>query len=458
MLTKLLNFLKDKKILILGVGKEGKSTYDFLRRNFPEKQLFIADKATNLLEKYAEFMEDINLELSMGDNYLNGIEQYDVIIKTPGLSFKNMDISKFQEKITSQLQLLLEFVNVFTIGITGTKGKSTTSSIVYKVLQDQGKNAFLLGNIGDPIFDNLQTLEKDSIVVLELSSHSLQYVKNSPNIAVFLDVYPEHLDFYESFEKYVEAKFNIAKFQKAEDVLIYNQDNEAMQNYHYPYQEKDYAVTLEQAAPTKNSVYIKENSIYCKDKCIMNLATPLKLKGMHHINNMMFVFAICDILNLDFDKAVQTIQNFEPLEHRMEFVGKVDFVEYYNDSIATIPKATINTIQALEKVNTVIVGGKDRGVSQEELEEFLKNSTVENIICLPKTGEFIYHALKNVANKQLFMVENLQEAVKIAKEVTREETICVLSPAASSYGYFKNFEERGNLFKKFVLENIKNEK
>ncbi len=458
MLTKLLNFLKDKKILILGVGKEGKSTYDFLRRNFPEKQLFIADKATNLLEKYAEFMEDINLELSMSDNYLNGIEQYDVIIKTPGLSFKNMDISKFQEKITSQLQLLLEFVNVFTIGITGTKGKSTTSSIVYKVLQDQGKNAFLLGNIGDPIFDNLQTLEKDSIVVLELSSHSLQYVKNSPNIAVFLDVYPEHLDFYESFEKYVEAKFNIAKFQKAEDVLIYNQDNEAMQNYHYPYQEKDYAVTLEQAAPTKNSVYIKENSIYCKDKCIMNLATPLKLKGMHHINNMMFVFAICDILNLDFDKAVQTIQNFEPLEHRMEFVGKVDFVEYYNDSIATIPKATINTIQALEKVNTVIVGGKDRGVSQEELEEFLKNSTVENIICLPKTGEFIYHALKNVANKQLFMVENLQEAVKIAKQVTREETICVLSPAASSYGYFKNFEERGNLFKKFVLENIKNEK
>lgn len=458
MLTKLLNFLKDKKILILGVGKEGKSTYDFLRRNFPEKQLFIADKATNLLEKYAEFMEDINLELSMGDNYLNGIEQYDVIIKTPGLSFKNMDISKFQEKITSQLQLLLEFVNVFTIGITGTKGKSTTSSIVYKVLQDQGKNAFLLGNIGDPIFDNLQTLEKDSIVVLELSSHSLQYVKNSPNIAVFLDVYPEHLDFYESFEKYVEAKFNIAKFQKAEDVLIYNQDNEAMQNYHYPYQEKDYAVTLKQATPTKNSVYIKENSIYCKDKCIMNLATPLKLKGMHHINNMMFVFAICDILNLDFDKAVQTIQNFEPLEHRMEFVGKVDFVEYYNDSIATIPKATINTIQALEKVNTVIVGGKDRGVSQEELEEFLKNSTVENIICLPKTGEFIYHALKNVANKQLFMVENLQEAVKIAKEVTREETICVLSPAASSYGYFKNFEERGNLFKKFVLENIKNKK
>lgn len=458
MLTKLLDFLRDKKILILGVGKEGKSTYDFLRRNFPEKPLFIADKATNLLEKYAEFMEDMNLELSMGENYLNGMEEYDLIIKTPGLSFKNIDITKFQNKMTSQLQLLLEFVDVFTIGITGTKGKSTTSSIVYQVLKDQGKNAFLLGNIGDPIFHNIENLKKDSIVVLELSSHSLQYVKNSPNIAVFLDVYPEHLDFYESFEKYVEAKFNIAKFQKEEDVLIYNQDNEFMQNYHDLYRESDYAVTLEQIVPTKNSVYIKENSIYCKDKCIMSLVTPLKLKGMHHINNIMFVFAICDILNLDFDKAVETIKNFEPLEHRMEFVGKVDSVEYYNDSIATIPEATINTIQALEKVNTVIVGGKDRGVNQEELEEFLKNSIVENIICLPKTGEFIFNRLKNVADKQVFMVENLQEAVKIAKKVTKKDTICVLSPAASSYGYFKDFQERGNLFKKFVLENIKTEK
>ncbi len=453
MLDELLNFLKDKKILILGVGIEGKSTYDFLRRNFPEKQLFMSDKSTNLLEKYAEFLEDINLELSMGENYLSGIEQYDLIIKTPGISFKNVDISAFQEKITSQLQLLLEFVDVFTIGITGTKGKSTTSSLVYQILKKQGKKTFLLGNIGEPIFDKIEELEKESVVVLELSSHALQYVKNSPNIAVLLNLYPEHLDFYASFEEYANSKFNVTKFQKEGDCFIYNADNERIQKY--PVKTTDYAVTLNEITNQKNVVYIKENCIHCNDKCIMNLATPLKLKGMHNVNNIMFAFAICDRMNLNLSKAVETIQNFEALEHRMEFVGEVGAVKYYNDSIATIPEATINTIQALKKVNTLIVGGKDRGVSQNELEEFLRKSAVENIICLPKTGEFIYYALKNIENKHLFIVDNLQEAVKIAKQVTQKNTICVLSPAASSYGYFKDFKERGNQFKEFVLENIK---
>ena len=453
MLNKLLEFLKEKSILILGAGLEGKSTYDFLRRNFPEKKLFMADKSTDLLEKYAEFIEDINLELSMGKNYLNGIEKYDLIVKTPGISFKNIDISKFENKITSQLQLLLEFVDVFTIGITGTKGKSTTSSLMNKVLKDQGKDAFLLGNIGEPIFDNIEKLKKDSIVVLELSSHALQYVKNSPNIAVLLNLYPEHLDFYVSFEEYVNAKFNVAKFQKEEDFFIYNADNFMIQKH--PVRKTDYAVTLQETSDMKNVVYRKENSIYCKDKYVMDLDTTLRLKGMHNMNNIMFVFAVCDIMNLNFEKAIETIKNFEALEHRMEFVGEVNLVEYYNDSIATIPEATINTVKALQKVNTIIVGGKDRGVSQNELEEFLKNSDVENIICLPKTGEFIYHALKNVANKRVFMVENLQEAVEIAKQVTQKNTICVLSPAASSYGYFKNFQERGKQFKKLVLEDIK---
>lgn len=456
MLNKLLNFLSDKRIVIVGVGVEGKSTYDFLRRNFPEKKLFMADKNTNLFERYPELMEDMDLEVSMGAEYLNGIEEYDVIIKAPGISFKNVDISKFQDKITNQLQLLLEFVEVFTIGITGTKGKSTTSSVLYQVLKDQGKNTFLLGNIGDPIFDTIEKITENTTLVLELSSHSLQYVKNSPNIAIWLNLYEEHLDHYTSLQEYANAKFNITKYQKKEDVLIYNYDNEIMKKY--PYRENDYAVSMQENSFAKNSVCIKENHIYCKDRRMMAVNTKLKLKGTHNLNNLMFVLAVCDILNLDIDKAIETFQSFEPLEHRMEFVAKLNSVEYYNDSIATIPQSTINTIQALEKVNTLIVGGKDRGVSQAELVEFLKNSLVENIICLPKTGEFIYAELKKDEKKQLFLVENMQEAVEIAKKCTKKDTICVLSPAASSYGYFKNFEERGNLFKKFVKDDIKNVK
>jgi len=450
MLEKLLNYLEDKRILILGVGIEGKSTYYFLRRNFPEKQLFIADKNTDLLEKNPEFMEDIDLELSMGENYLNGIEEYDLIIKSPGISFKNIDISNFQDKITNQLQLLLEFVNVFTIGVTGTKGKSTTSSLIYNVLQAQEKEVFLLGNIGDPIFDNIESLTKNSIAVLELSSHALQYVRKSPNISVLLNIFEEHLDYYESFEKYCEAKLNITKFQKENDVLVYNYDNDIMKKY--AYKENDYAVTLESDINTKNSVSIINDNIYCNNKKIMSTNKELKLKGMHNINNIMFVLAVCDIMNLDFEKAIMTIQNFEPLEHRMEFVGKIDDVEYYNDSIATIPEATINTISTLKNVNTLIIGGRDRGVDLSNIIEFIRKSAIENIICLPKTGEYIYEELKNENDKYMYLVENLDEAVKIAKEKTKKNMICVLSPAASSYGYFKNFEERGKIFKSKVLE------
>lgn len=452
MLNKLLEFLKNKRILILGVGMEGKSTYNFLRRNFPEKELFIADQDIKVLEKYPEFMEDMFLEVNVGENYLNGIQEYDLIIKSPGVCLKGIDISKFENKLTNQLELLLEFVPIFSIGVTGTKGKSTTSSILYEVLKNQEKDVVLLGNIGKPIFDSLDELKEESIAVLELSSHSLQYVKKSPNIAILLNVFEEHLDYYDSFKKYAEAKFNIFKFQTEKDYLIYNSDNPNMQNIKV--KENDYAISIEKNPDKKNSVYIQDEEIICNSKKIMSTKMELKLKGMHNINNIMFVLAVIDILNLDFGKALKTIQNFKPLEHRCEFVAKIDSVEYYNDSIATIPEATINTIKSLKNVNTLIVGGKDRKVKLENLIKFLAESEIENVICLPKTGEYIYEGLKNVQNKNFFMVENLEEAVQIAKNYTKKNTICVLSPAASSYGFFKNFEERGKIYKKLV-NNIK---
>ena len=268
----------------------------------------------------------------------------------------------------------MQFVDVFTIGITGTKGKSTTSSLTYQVLKEQGKDVFLLGNIGEPIFDKMENLKQNSIVILELSSHALQYVKNSPNIGILLNLYEEHLDHYNSFEQYAEAKFNVAKYQKPEDILIYNYDNEIIKNRIF--KENDYAISMQTKPNTKNLVWIKDNSIYCNNMRIMDLNLELKLKGNHHKNNIMFVLAICDILNLDLSEAIHTIQNFEPLEHRMEFVTQIKSVDYYNDSIATIPQSTIHTIEALKQVNTLIVGGKDRGVSQKELIDFLKNSNV----------------------------------------------------------------------------------
>ena len=191
-----------------------------------------------------------------------------------------------------------------------------------------------------------------------------------------------------------------------------------------------------------NEIYYKGNLAYIDDE-------KRHILGNHNLNNIMFIVAVSDILGLDFNLTKQAIDECMPLEHRMEYVGKFNDIEYYNDSIATIPEATINAIETLKNINTLIVGGKDRGVHQGELIEYINNSKIENVICLPKTGEYIAEGIKN---KQVYLVENLSQAVKIAKEKTKKGMICLLSPAASSYGYFKNFKERGNLFKEYVKE------
>lgn len=452
MLTELIEYLKDKKILILGFGVEGKSTYNFLRKHFPLKPLAVRyhKQDFNKESKYLE--NDKNLSFYTGDEYLKDIEQYDLILKSPGVTFKGIDTTNFIEKVTSQLELFFEYYDCYTIGITGTKGKSTTSSLIHQMLQEQGKKTRLLGNIGIPIFDEIEDIEQDEMVVLEISSHGLEYIKKSPNIGIILNVYEEHLDHYESLEKYIEAKYNIVKYQKESDIAIFNMDNEIMKNYPYKFLEKDYGITMnkDKTSERKNVIYLKDNAIYQNEKILYCTTDARKLKGNYMLNNIMFVLAVSEILNLDISKTVNTINTFEPLEHRMEFVGTFDGVEYYNNSIATIPEATIDAVETLEKVDTLIVGGNDRGVNQNGLIEFLIKSNVKNIICLPKTGEFIFERIVNNENHNVIMVKTMEEAVRYAKEVTAKGSMCLLSPAASSYGYFKNFGERGRIFKELV--------
>lgn len=457
MLEKLLNYLDNKKILILGFGKEGESSYLFLRKHFPEKKLEIVDKNMKLLTDKPYLLEDINVEVVLGEDYFRDIDYFDIVLKTPGISLKDFDISKFENKITSQLELLLEFVPCYTIGVTGTKGKSTTSSLIYQMIKDQGKDVMLLGNIGEPIFNDIDDMKKDTILVLELSSHALEFVKKSPNIAILLDIYEEHLDHYSSMEKYIEAKFNVAKFQSKNDIFIYNASNKYMQEFNFNYKKSDYAIIEENDELSKtlnlksdNYVLINEDRIYFNKTKLFDSKLNMQLKGKHNENNVLFVLTVAKILNLDMEKAKNTIENFKNLEHRMEFVAEINDVKYYNDSIATIPEATINAVDALKNVNTLLVGGKDRGVELDSLYEYLKKSNIENIICLPKTGEYVYNSLKDT-NKKCYLVKDMPEAVKLAKEVTKPNTICLLSPAASSYGYFKNFEERGKIYKECVL-------
>ena len=439
MYNKILEHLKNKKIAIVGFGREGKSTYKFIRKYLNNQELEILDGNEKLLELNEELKNDKNLKIITGKNYLDNLEKYDLIIKSPGVKFKDLDISKFEDKITSQLGLTLDFYKQNVIGITGTKGKSTTTSLIFKVLKAQGYDAYLLGNIGIPIFDYIEKFNENSKLVIEMAALQLEYVKTSPHIGIILNLFEEHLDFFKSKEHYFLAKLNMFKYQDISDYVLYTSSNETLDKY---VQNGNYITNL---IDINKEFKIENNYVIYDNKKIYDSNSERLLLGKHNLTNIMFVLRLSELLKLDLQKTINTINQFKPLEHRMEYVATINGVKYYNDAIATIPEATINCVEALKDVDTIIFGGMDRGIDYNDLIDFFNKSKIKNFICMPDTG---YKIGKEIKSKNVYMVETLEDAVKKAKEVTKN--ICVMSPAASSYNAFKNFEEKGRIYKELV--------
>lgn len=450
MYKKIIEFLKDKKIAILGFGMEGKSTYLFIRKYLSDKELTIIDK-NNVMEYSKELLEnDQRLEIIYGEDYLNNLEIYDIIIKSPGISFKDIDTSLILDKIYSQLELLLMVNAKNVIGITGTKGKSTTSTLIYNVLKEQNKDVILAGNIGIPVLDEIENYKEDTIIVVEMSSHQLEFVAHSPHIGIILNLYEDHLDHAGSVSHYHNIKMHMFDYQKEDDISIYCSDNKALFNKVKlgNYKSNLYKVQLDY---DENAISLKNNEVIFNNEVLYTDNNKRHLLGMHNLENIMIVMFIAKLFNLDLKKASETVNKFTGLEHRLELVGTYNNITYYNDTIATIPHATIEGIKALKEVDTLIFGGMDRGISYNELIEYLKSCSINNLICMPTTGYKIGELLKkDNVNKSIYFTNTLEEAVQIAKEVTEKNKICLLSPAAPSYEYFKNFMEKGNCYKKLV--------
>lgn len=444
MYSKIIELLESKKIAILGFGMEGRSTYNFIRRHLPLKELTIID--ANDLSNDAVLKNDNYINIVFGSDYCNNLSDYDLIIKSPGISFKDIDTKPLKGKITSQLELLLMFFKENVIGITGTKGKSTTTSLIYEVLKQQRDNVYLLGNIGIPILDNIENYNEDSILVVEMSSHQLEFIDVSPHIGIILNLYEDHLDHAGSVLRYHNIKMNMFKFQNDNDIAIYCLDNLNLNKKmrENSYKSIKYSVSLKR----KSDIYIKNNKVYYKDNLLYIDDDKRILIGNHNLENIMIVSFISYLFKLDLKKTINIINNFKGLSNRLEYVGKFDDIIYYSDTIATIPEATISGINALKRVDTLILGGMDRGIHYSALIDYLKDSQISNIICMPSTGKKIYDCLKDTKNA--YYVNTLEEAVQLAKKCTEKNKICLLSPAAPSYEYFKNFEEKGNRYKELV--------
>lgn len=443
MFNEIINKLVGKNIAILGFGKEGRSTYNFIRRH-SNQFLTILDKC-DILDSNPYLSNDNNLCIITGDNYLDNLSSYDLVIKAPGIALLDIDLCGVN--ITSQLELILEIDKKNIIGITGTKGKSTTTSLMYSVINDQNSNCFLLGNIGNPIFDYIEEFNSDSILVIEMSSHQLEYVKCSPHIGVILNLYQDHLDHTGTLEKYHNDKMHMFKYQDSSDIGIFDGQNDYLINLvsNNNYKSKLYRFMVDE----ESDIYVMNNCIFYNGSMIYDGNSKRNLIGSHNLKNIMVVLLISKLLNLDINKAINIINSFSPLEHRLEMVGTYNGITYFNDTIATIPEATINGINGLGSVDTLIFGGMDRNINYSDFVTFLKCSNVSNLIGLPETGHKICKELGD-CGKNIFMVDTIDEAVDLADRYTKKGCICLLSPAASSYNRFKNFEEKGNYFKNVI--------
>lgn len=437
--------LGNKKILILGFGKEGMDSFVFLRKLFPQKIIGVGDRLgfEKLSKKAKEFLESDNkVKLHLGEDYLKSLKKYQIIIKSPGTSPYLKELKQARKKggvVTSQTEIFLQNCPGKIIGITGTKGKSTTTSLIYKILKTAKKRAYLVGNIGKPALSFLLSAKKEDIYVYELSSHQLLNIKNSPKIAVFLNIFPEHLDYYRSFKEYIGAKANITNFQTKNDYLIFNGKDKIVKEIAKKSKAKKIDFNL-----IKLEKIIKKNDI--------------PLRGDFNLLNVKAAVAVGRVLGISDEYIKRAIEKFKPLSHRLEYVGEYRGIKFFNDALSTIPETTIAAIDTLGKnTETIILGGFDRGLDFSNLAKKILKTNIKTIILFPTTGKRIWEVIKKEAgNKKLkklpraFPVENMKEAVEIAYKQTKKNKICLLSCASPSFGTFKSYKEKGNLFKKYV--------
>jgi len=389
-----------KRILIWGYGREGKSTRHFLDSHCTDCQI-------EILEGTFEEIE---------------FSKYDYVIKSPGIR-----CDKIEPKIISQTDLFLEQFRDQIVGITGTKGKSTTSSMLYSVLEKCGRRALLVGNIGFPCLDYYDEIDPDTIIVFEMSCHQLAHAKQSPHIAVMLNLYEDHLDYYQTMERYLDAKLHIMRFQKEDDLFLVNKK-----------------VPLDEKPPAK-TIYLDQENLPHNFK--------MELKGAHNQYNAEIVYSVAMEYGL-LDKAVrEAVASFHGLSHRLEYIGTVGGVAFYDDSISTICESAIQAAESVENCQTILIGGMDRGIDYSVLAEyFLNRNKAIHVICMYDSGRRVYDMLNGRA--YTWLCRDLKEAVELAKKETVPGKSCVLSPAAASYDSFKNFEERGEVFKEMVFQNF----
>lgn len=416
----LLNFFDNKNILILGFGREGKSLYDFLAQNQSSATISVADKSQ---------LEDIK-QVSDTEN----LDRYDFIVKSPGYFLPEEFPAEAKQKITCLTDLFLQFCPAPVVGVTATKGKSTTSSLVEHILKKEGKRVILLGNIGKACFGHVDEITTDTTVVFELSSQQLEYTTHSPHVAILINIFTDHIDYHGSVTEYAKAKKNIFKYQTENDLLIYGQIFDESRTT-----QAELDACLAKKIDLENQTEINLEDI------------ETLLVGDHNKKDIVAAVLATEFLGIDRQKALEDAKDFNSLPHRLENVGTYHGITFYNDSIATNQEAVIAGIKALPNLNTILVGGARKGFKYNQLVDFLVSSQVKNVLLLPNTNTEIQELFdQHQHDKNIIHIKDIEEGIKLAFDIAPAGSTVSLEPAATSFNQFKNFEERGDVFRILV--------
>ena len=446
-------FINGKKVGVVGIGVSNIPLIHFLVKLKAVVTAF--DKKTySLLGSVATDFEKDGVKLVLGEDYLNDLRGFDVIFKTPSMRIDNPALLKAKEEgtyITSEMEEFIKYCPAKTFGITGSDGKTTTTTIIYNILKKEGYKTWVGGNIGTPLFANIEEISSDDKVVLELSSFQLMTMTVSTDVAVVTNLSPNHLDIHKGMEEYIDAKRNIFKNQSKADLLVLNKDNaltyklkkEAIGNVKF--------FSLNEKL--EDGAYFQNNKLFIMNKVVCSRA-EIKIKGMHNVANMLTAFCATED-EASVESMREVAITFMGVAHRDEFVREVDGVKYYNNSIASSPTRTIASIKAYENPVILIAGGYDKQIPFEPLaEEGYLN--IKTLILIGATKYKIKEVFERILKEkkislEIILAENFNEAIYAAKKVARPGDIVTLSPACASFDMFQDFEARGNKYKEIIM-------
>lgn len=452
-------YIKGKYVAIMGMGVSNTPLIRYLMDL--DANITVFDKKTedelgkSLIEEYV--LQGV--QFSLGENYLDNLHGYDVIFRSPGIRPDIPPIQKEVERgaiLTSEIEKLIELCPAKIVGVTGSDGKTTTTTLIYMMLKEEGYNCYLGGNIGTPLFAKIDDMTPEDIIVLELSSFQLMTLTQSPNIAVVTNVSPNHLDIHKSYEEYIEAKKNIFRFQNPNDVVVLNYDNDITKDF--AFEANGEVRFFSRKQELEKGVFVENNAIKIIDengkKDVIDIDNILLL-GMHNVENA--CTAIAAVKNLVNTKTiVKVLTTFKGVEHREEFVRELNGVKWYNDSIGSSPTRTIAGLASFKTKVVLIAGGYDKHLDYTDMGKYILDH-VKVLILMGQTKDKIKNATLQEIEKRdndidlpIFECSTLEEAVKIAYENSKDGDIVFFSPASASFDMFKNFVERGKKFKEIV--------